>query len=469
VSPSNSRVPAAFHRRPLLTPWRREALRTTLWIVPTLLCFAAVALFAGTYAIDRLSFDRGIHLPSLLSQSSPDAARTVLGAAAAALITVTGVLFSVMIVAFTLASQQFGPRMLRNFIRDLGTQFSLGAYVASFVYTVLTLGSVGASANGTFVPRLSIAVGELLLIVDTGVLIYFVHHIAVSIQLQEVMASISRDLRRAIDVQFPTSEDEAAAATPLLAEQTRRRVEGISATVPATTSGYLQFVRREELIAIAADTDTVIELLYRPGHFVTAGLPLARVWPASGAPEVAAALASAHVSGAYRTLTQDPVFPVDQLVEIAIRALSAAVNDTFTALTCIDWLADALCRISTRALPQTLHCDRTGIPRLIERPPDYARIVNRAVDKIRQGGGAMPAVAIRQIDALTKVVQYTTSADQRAVLDRQVTMWGRAAEVIADPEDRADVESRIANFQAVLEQHTRGTAAPLDMIDTAAD
>jgi uncharacterized membrane protein len=141
-----------------------------LWVVPTVLCVAAVALFAVTYAVDRLSFDRGVHLPSLLSQSSPDAARTVLGAAAGALITVTGVVFSVMIVAFTLASQQFGPRMLRNFIRDLGTQFSLGVFVASFVYTVLTLGSVGASANVTFVPRLSMAVAELSLLVDTAVL-----------------------------------------------------------------------------------------------------------------------------------------------------------------------------------------------------------------------------------------------------------------------------------------------------------
>jgi len=469
VSPKQSRIRLTLCRRPFMTPWRREALRTTLWLVPTLLCAGAVALFAGTYAIDRLAFDRAIRLPSLLSMSSPDAARTILGAAAGALITVTGVLFSVMIVAFTLASQQFGPRMLRNFIRDLGTQFSLGTYVASFVYTVLTLGSVGASAGGNFVPRLSIAVAEMLLLVDTAVLIYFVHHIAVSIQLPEVMAGISRDLGRAIDVQFATADDEEPAATPLLAEQARRRMEGVSATVPATTSGYLQFVRREELIAIAATTDSVIELLYRPGHFVTAGLPLARVWPASGAPEVAAALARAHVSGAHRTLTQDPVFPVDQLVEIAIRALSAAVNDTFTALTCIDWLADALCRISALALPETLHCDGSGIPRLIERSPSYERIVNRAVDKIRQAGGTMPAVAIRQVDALAKVVQYTTSPDQRFVLARQVAMWGRAAEGISDPDDAADVLRRVAEFEAKLEEHARVGAVPLGVRDRVAD
>jgi uncharacterized membrane protein len=178
---------------------------------------------------------------------------------------------------------------------------------------------------------------------------------------------------------------------------------------------------------------------------------------------VAAALARAHVSGAYRTLTQDPVFPVDQLVEIAIRALSMAVNDTFTALTCIDWLADALCRIASRESAQTVHCDLAGVPRLIELPPDFARIVNRAVDKIRQAGGAMPAVAIRQIDALTRVLRYTTSAEQRAVLARQALLCRRAADGIADPDDLADVERRAEEFQRVLEEQSLGGARPLQV------
>ena len=347
-----------------------------------------------------------------------------------------------MIVAFTLASQQFGPRMLRNFIRDFGTQFSLGTVRGQLRLHGPHAGLGGVVQQRHVVPRLSIAVTELLLVVDTGVLIYFVHHIAVSIQLQEVMASISRDLRRAIDVQFPRAGDPVPAASPELAERTRRRMEGVSATVPATTSGYLQFVRREELIAIAADTDAIIELLYRPGHFVTAGLPLARVVARPQARHSGGRVAWAHVSGAYRTLTQDPVFPVDQLVEIAIRALSLAVNDTFTALTCIDWLADALCRIASRESAQTVHCDLAGVPRLIELPPDFARIVNRAVDKIRQAGGAMPAVAIRQIDALTRVLRYTTSAEQSAVLGRQALLCRRAANGIADPDDLADVERR---------------------------
>ena len=112
----------------------------------------------------------------------------------------------------------------------------------------------------------------------------------------------------------------------------------------------------------------------------------------------------AHITGPHRTLDQDAVFAIDQLVEIAIRALSAAVNDTFTALTCIDWLADGLCTISERTLPDGAHRDRAGYVRLLEPGPSYPRMVNRAYDKIRQSGAGMPAVTIRLLESLGRVL-----------------------------------------------------------------
>src|SRR6202034_206837 len=187
-----------------LPRWRREALRTTLWLAPAVLVTAFVILFIGTYLLDRAAYDGNLTLPSWLEQSSADAARELLNAIAAAVITVVGVVFSVTIVALTLASQQFGPRMLRNFIRDLGTQVSLGAFVATFVYDVLALGAItDHGAHGAFVPRLSITVALVLLLIDLVVLIYFIHHIAVTIQLPQVIAGISKDLGRAIELQFP--------------------------------------------------------------------------------------------------------------------------------------------------------------------------------------------------------------------------------------------------------------------------
>ena len=130
-----------------------------------------------------------------------------------------------------------------------------------------------------------------------------------------------------------------------------RRMTDSGGTVPAPASGYLQFIQHETLIALAAKKGAVIRLLHRPGHFVVQGHPLARVWPPGAADAVSEALRVAHVTGSSRTLAQDLAFAIDQLVEIAIRALSPAVNDTFTALTCIDWLGESLCKVTTRWRP----------------------------------------------------------------------------------------------------------------------
>ncbi|WP_375503015.1 DUF2254 domain-containing protein [uncultured Jatrophihabitans sp.] len=432
-------------------------MRTTLWLVPVMLLGAAVILFVVTYNVDFHLYNESSTLPSWIRIESADGARQLLSTLAAGVITVLGVVFSVTIVALTLASQQFGPRMLRNFIRDLGTQGTLGTFVATFVYALLTLGSIGGGAGSrTFVPQISVTVALLLVFLNVLVLIYFIHHITVSIQLPVVISSIAGNLSRAIDVQFPVSprkQQPRVFATGRPAEQLRALLTSEGLAVVANKSGYLQFVGYEQLIQIAAKHDVVLQVIHRPGHFVTHGLPLARVWPPSDAREVTKSLARAHITGAHRTLDQDPVFAIDQLVEIAIRALSPAVNDTFTALTCIDWLADGLCTVSERGLPDGIHRDSAGAIRVIALGPDYRRMVDRAYDKIRQAGVGMPAVAIRLMESLGKVSAYTRTAEQRAVVLRQAKMILRGSETdIDEAEDRFEVRRRYDLLLAELER-----------------
>jgi uncharacterized membrane protein len=208
-------------------------------------------------------------------------------------------------------------------------------------------------------------------------------------------------------------------------------------------SGYLQYVGYSQLIAIATRTDSVIRLEHRPGHFLAEGRPLAMVFPRGAAPKVAAALSKAHVTGPHRTLVQDPVFAIDQLAEIAIRALSAAVNDTFTALTCIDWLAAGLSRVSSRVLDEGVYRDHAGRVRLIEFDPSYARMVNRAFDKIRQSARGNPAVLIRLIDSVGSIMLDTTTEAQRATLRRQADMVLRLAEeTVTEPNDLEEIRFR---------------------------
>jgi len=443
---------------PRPSEWRRESLRTNLWLVPTIEVVIAVALFALTYALDRAAYRGDISLPSWVNSGSADAARQILTAIAAAVITVVTLVFSITIVALSLTSQQFGPRMLRNFIRDLGTQLTLGTFVATFVYAILALGSIGHSPRGDFVPHLSITVSLALVLASLGVLIYFIHHIAKSIQLPEVIASIARDLSTAIEAEMANGAGaDDVEAGPSVTELLFRMEES-GAPVAAPRSGYLQFVAYGTLVDIVAQADAVIYMLYRPGHFVVEGFTLATVWPASAAPEVARAMARSHVTGPNRTLTQDLTFAIDQLVEIAIRALSPAVNDTFTALTCIDWLTDGLCKLSARWRPRRVHRDREGNVRVVAADVSYRRFVERAFDKIRQAGKGMPAVMIRQLDALTKIIEYAGTDEQRAALLEQAEMIMRSCEEsVAERLDREDVRRR---YDTMLTVARSGSPSP---------
>jgi len=415
----------------------REELRTNLWFIPVLEVIAALALFAITYAIDRAAFDGDFRYPSWALSGSPDAARQILTTIAAAIITVIGVVFSIVIVALSLTSTQFGPRMLRNFIRDPGTQFTLGTFVATFVYSIAALGSIGQESRGNFVPHISITMTLALMVVDLGVLIYFINHIATQIQLPQVIASVAKDLARAIE----TEAGNAAATLAALGD--------IGGLLAAPRSGYLQFIDRRTLVRIASDADVVIHLLYRPGHFLVQGYPYATVWPAGRADAVARELSRSHVTGPYRTLAQDVSFGLDQLVEIALRALSPAVNDTFTAMTCIDWIGDSLSKITGNWQPRHVYRDAAGRVRVITTEPTYERLVERSFEKIRQAGQGMPAIMIRQLDALTRIMQRTGTVTERAFIARQAAMIDRlAAASVTEESDLADVRSA---YQSVLD------------------
>ena len=449
---NSARARGSGGRRPVLDPWRREALRTTLWVVPAAMVAAAILLFGVTDGLDRAIANGRLSLPGWAIAGEADASRQVLIGIAAAVITVAGVMFSITILALQLASQQFGPRMLRNFIRDVGTQVSLGAFVGTFVYSVLTLGSVAHGSAG-FVPHLSVTVALVLTLGDLGVLIYFIHHVATSIQVTSVIAGIARDFRSTLR----TLQNETARMVPgqpdpdAEARELSARLDDANGLVRARTPGFLQSVGHDQLVRIAASSGATIQLLHRPGHFLVEGQPLARVWPADAAQVVADTLDRAHIVGSSRTLTQDLGFAVDQLVEVAIRAISPAVNDPFTALNCIDWLGDCLCRAGRGPLPGGLYRDPDGVVRLVDRTITFDGLVRKASDKIRQSARGMPAVLIRQLENLAKVGLALGDGRERGVLGLEAEMILRASEEsVPEPADRRDVLAAYEALDLVL-------------------
>src|SRR6202158_6153962 len=237
----------------LASHWRREVLRTSLWFVPSLEVVAAIGLFAGTLAFDRAAYRGDFTVPGWVISGSADAARQILTTIAAAIITVVGVVFSIILVTLTLASTQFGPRMLRNFIRDRGTQVTLGTFVGTFVYSVLVLVSIGPGSHGDFVPHIGVTTTLALMVADLAILIYFIDHTAASIQLPRVIASIARDLSEAIEVQggpdgdrtSPHRPDAGPAPVDLLS-----LMEAGGGVVRAPESGYLQFIQHRVLVRL---------------------------------------------------------------------------------------------------------------------------------------------------------------------------------------------------------------------------
>jgi len=400
-----------------------------------------VGMFIVTLNADLAAAGGRLALPLWVSSGGPDVARQILIAIAAAVITVAGVLFSITILVLQLASQQFGPRMLRNFIRDIGTQISLGAFVATFVYSILALQAVSDPPQ-SFVPHLSTTVAVGLVLVDLGVLIYFIDHVASSIQLTSVVSGIAQDFRTTLAqlqadewqlVHLRAEEEDFDALT---------RSAELGDSIAAQESGFLQAVGYKRLVAIATESDAVIRLLHRPGHFVVAGQPLARVIPRQAVGPVSRALVRTHLVGPNRTLTQDPGFAIDQLVEVALRALSPAVNDTFTALNCIDWLGDCLCHAYAQRLPSGIYCDAEGNVRVIEPVISHERLLKGATDKIRQAGRGMPAILIRQLEHMQKVMtQVSTPGQREAVLHHASIVLRASEESVSEESDRRDVQA----------------------------
>jgi len=290
----------------------------------------------------------------------------------------------------------------------------------------------------------------VLVLADLGVLIYFIDHVARSIQLPTVIAGIAAELGRAVRAETTETTATSANDGPL----DRAAIESLvglldreGAPIGAPSSGYLQYVTWVSLVEIASGCGATIRMRHRPGHFVTQGLPLADVWPPSTADEITRGLVALHATGAHRTLSQDLAFAIDQLVEIAIRALSPAVNDTFTGMTCVDWLGDALCKIALRWEPRRVYRDDDGAIRVIAATQSFERLVDRSFDKIRQAGRGMPAILIRQLEALTRVCQYAQQREQLVALSRQASMIVQSgADSIADAADLADVRDRAVRF-----------------------
>lgn len=426
----------------LLEIWQQ--LRTSFWFVPAAMALGAALLSWVTLTVDESVSTADLERFRWVFSGGADGARALLTTVAGSMVTVTGVTFSITIVAFTVASSQCSPRVLRNFMRDPGNQFVLGTFISTFLYCLLTLRRVVVEEGQPgFVPHLSVSCAFLLTILSVAVLIYYIHHASALIQVQTIVAAISRDLDAAIRRPFPEDigrEVRGAAVAPELLRAGTK--------ICSLRSDYVEAVDGESLLRVAAERGVILQLIARPGDFIVEGDLLATASPAGRlTPADAELVQAAFYFADQRTETQDPEFVVGQLVEIAVRALSPALNDPFTAISCIDRLGAALSCAVSREDPSRFRCDESGAVRIVAHAFDTRGMIRAAFNPIRQSGAAHPGVLIRMLKALSSIAARARSSEVREVLREQVEMVERASHAFTEVLDRQDVEER---YRAVL-------------------
>lgn len=394
-----------------------QHIRESYWFIPSIMALAAFSLSIVAVRIDSELGNEWLSTIPWLYINEPEGARSMLSTIAGSVISVAGVTFSITIAALSLASSQFGPRLITSFIRDRGNQFVLGTYTATFLYCLLILRTIRSTETDAFVPHLAVLIGIALAVLSVGVLIYFIHHVSQAIRVSHVIHQVSQLLDRRIDSLvsqegIPAFETDGARRLDVPEDFDERAL-----SIRARNAGYVQGINDERLIELATQHDLLIRVQSRPGDFVVKDGELLRVAaPNRLTPKTADRLTDTFVLGTRRTDSQDVIFLVQQLVEVAARAISPSVNDPFTAINCIDWLTAALVRVATQDIPSAYRYDDAGSLRLVFEPASFKELADAAYDPLREYGRGMVEVTMRLLQSIEAIGRHVLLPAHRDIL-----------------------------------------------------
>lgn len=377
-----------------------------------------------------------------------DAAQLILATIAGSMMTTVSVVFSVLVMALSLASLQFSPRILRGFMADRPTQHTLGVFVGTFLYCLVVLGTV-RDEPAPFVPGISVGVAMLLAAGDLVWLVYFIHHISHGIHANFIAERVGNETISIIDEEFPTSvgraDTHAEDSDPPSAPED-------SDVVESELSGYVQLVNREQLLELAQKHEITIYQQHGIGEFVIEGNPLVAIAPAGRLSEaLQAACRECFDLGPVRTMQQDVHYGIRQIVDMALKAISPAVNDPTTAATCIDQLGRVLAHLARRRiLPLDMRDPKTGRLLMLRRAVTFRGSVDLAFNQLRQYGRADMAVCLRIVRALLEIATATDHAPHQ----EHALKHARAVEAGLAPvfsiDDRQELSSRLRTLERLV-------------------
>jgi uncharacterized membrane protein len=331
-------------------------------------------------------------------------------------------------------------------MQDTGNQIVLGTFISTFVYSLMVLRTINGVEKYEFVPHLAVTIGLCLAIASVGVLIYFIHHSASSIQVDQIIKQVGYDLDVAIDRLFPERIGQSASkqvqeeSLPAIPDDFDR----VACPIKTIAGGYIQGIDDNQLMQIAKENNLLLRVQQRPGRFVVKGSEIVQVFPEEKVnKKLAVQINKAFILGSQRTEQQDVEFPIDELVEIAIRALSPGINDPFTAIRCIDQLSAALCHLAQREIPSPYRYDDQNQLRIIAEPISFADAMDAAFNQIRQYGKSSVAVTMRLLEAIAAIAPFTHRIPDRTTLKRHADMIERGGqEGIAEELDYENVKER---------------------------
>jgi len=426
----------------LFFKWRE--LKATFWFIPVILILTSILLAIGLVYIDgRISFSKE-GLARFFFVNSSDSARSILSTISGAMMGVAGTVFSITLVALTLASSQFGPRLIKNFMYVRLNQIVLGAYISTYLYCLLVLNAVKEGNDYTFIPSISILVAIIAAIINIILLIIFIHQIAISLQADKVIADISDFISEQVETLFPEklgevnkSEENIDISAAISSYQ--RRI-----SIKSPTSGYLQYIDSEALIEIIIRNDSILELFQRPGAHLVKGLEIGLLYSNSNLEkDELQKISQKFVIGKTKTSQQDLEFSIHQMVEIALRALSPGINDPYTAIACIDNLTATMSYLAQAKFPSKYRYDEEGNLRIIADTLEFEGVLDAAFNQIRQFSGGSPAVIIRLMEALTTISRFTTDDSQKKSVIRHAEMvLNTGRQTIKEENDLKDLVKR---------------------------
>jgi uncharacterized membrane protein len=351
--------------------------------------------------------------PAILfpSHSDPQVAQVILGSIAASIMTVVSIVFAILLMTLTLASMQFSPRIIVSFARDRVTQWTLGIFLGTFCYCMAAL-PAARSSPVPFAPVVTVMGAMLLALACVGWLLFFIHHISQAIGVNQIVDRIASETEAMID--------ETMRSPHRIHRMDNDEEIGESAwdmTIPSEVSGYIRFVDAKRLVALAKTYHVKISVLRRVGHFVPAGIPLMKVSKGNRlSPDSMAELCAAFDFGPSRTLQQDVEFGVLQIVDIALKAISPAVNDPSTAISCVDQLSRILIRFASREPADARLYDPPGVFRVALPWIQFDHLLISAFEQIRMYAKSDVAVSLRMLRALGDIAATTLDPEFHKLL-----------------------------------------------------